>query len=339
MITLAWPWMLAALPLPLLARFLLPRARESRGGALRVPFFHRLASLPGGGAPKPGWHWLTLAVMTLAWIALVAAAARPQWVGEPQKLPAKGRDIVLALDLSGSMARRDFAVQGRAVDRLSIVKAVAGNFVEGREGDRLGLVLFGTRAYLQTPLTYDRTTVGRMIDEAEIGLAGEETAIGDAIGIAVKRLKDQKEADRVMVLLTDGSNNAGALDPVAAARLAEQAGIRIHTIGVGAEAMRSNYGQLVNPSADLDERTLTAVAEATGGRYFRARDTAGLAEIWKLIDAMEPTAGESLTVRPTRQLFDWPLAVAVILSLALAAARLVRLPKTRRAPSIRAREA
>lgn len=339
MITLAWPWMLAALPLPLLARFLLPRARESRGGALRVPFFHRLADLPGGGAPKPSWRWLTLGVMTLAWIALVIAAARPQWVGEPEKLPAKGRDIVLALDLSGSMAREDFAVSGRAVDRLSIVKAVAESFVKGRKGDRIGLVLFGTRAYLQTPLTYDRATVARMIDEAEIGLAGEETAIGDAIGIAVKRLKDQSEADRVMVLLTDGSNNAGALDPVAAAKLAADAGIRIHTIGVGAEAMRGAYGQLVNPSMDLDERTLGAIADATGGRYFRARDTAGLAQVWKLIDAMEPTAGDPQTVRPTRQLFDWPLAVAVLLSLALAAARLVRLPQTRRAPSIRAREA
>ncbi len=320
MMEFGWPWVFALLPLPWVVRRLLPAAPQSRAGALRVPFFESVLSLRRGFLPAAHGHRALLAVMTFGWISLVVAAARPMWVGEPVALPAEGRDLMLAVDLSGSMEREDFTVGGRAADRLTVVKAVAEDFVGRREGDRVGLVLFGTRAYLQAPLTFDRPTVQTLLDEAEIGLAGEETAIGDAIGIATKRLRDRPAESRVLVLLTDGASNAGVLDPIEAARLAAAEGIRIYTIGVGADrvALSSPFGtRIVNPSADLDERTLAEIADLTGGAYFRAKNVEGLANVYREIDRLEPVAAEPLYVRPTRDLFAWPLAVALVLSLGL----------------------
>lgn len=316
----AWPLAFALLPLPWLVRRLVPAAPERRAGALRVPFFDSVVSMRGGHLPSTFGRRAFVAVMTAGWVCLVVAAARPQWVGEPIALPAEGRDLMLAVDLSGSMAREDFTLGGRTADRLTVVKEVAEDFIGRREGDRVGLVLFGTRAYLQAPLTFDRPTVQTLLDEAQIGLAGEETAIGDAIGIATKRLRDRPSESRVLVLLTDGASNAGALDPLAAAELAAAEGIRIYTIGVGADqvAMRTAFGQrLVNPSADLDERTLAAIADRTGGAYFRAKNIEGLAGVYREIDRLEPVAAEPLYVRPTTDLFEWPLGVALALSLAL----------------------
>ena len=261
-----------------------------------------------------------LALMALSWLCLVTAAARPMFVGAPIALPAEGRDLMLAVDLSGSMAREDFTLGGRAADRLTVVKEVAEDFVGRREGDRVGLVLFGTQAYLQAPLTFDRPTIQTLLDEAEIGLAGEETAIGDAIGIATKRLRDRPAESRVLVLLTDGASNAGTLDPLEAAGLAAAEGVRIYTIGVGADrvAVPTAFGnRLMNPSADLDERTLSEVAERTGGAYFRAKNVEGLANVYRAIDRLEPVAAEPLYVRPAQDLFEWPLGVALALSLAL----------------------
>jgi Ca-activated chloride channel family protein len=324
-IELAWPWALAAAPLPLLTRWLLPKARpEAPPQALRVPFFRELGTTPSS-APGSRPRALLLAAL-LAWLLLLLAAARPQWVGAPVTLPVSGRDLMLALDVSGSMKVPDL-VAGTEVTRLAVIKEVAGRFITRREGDRIGLILFGTRAYLQVPLTFDRQTVQALLGEAEIGLAGEQTAIGDAIGLAVKRLRAESGQQRVLVLLTDGASNAGEVDPRQAARLAAAAGLRIYTIGVGADRMRVNtlFGaRRVNPSADLDEATLQAIADTTGGAYFRARDAEGLEQIYQRIDALEPTVRATQVFRPVRALYFWPLGAALLLSVLVAVTRTAR---------------
>lgn len=315
MIELDWPWVFAALPLPLLVRYLLPAAKGKSGAALRVPFGDEWMSDTGAPARlKGGWALLPAA---LAWILLVSAGARPQWVGEPLELPLSGRDLMLAVDISGSMEEQDFAYQDRRIDRLTATKLVAGDFLARRQGDRLGLILFGEQAYLQAPLTFDRETVRILLNEAAIGLAGKATAIGDAIGLAVKRLRERDAEGRVLILLTDGANTAGEVRPEQAAEFAAEAGLKIYTIGIGADRMevRSLFGsQVVNPSRELDEETLTAIAEKTGGRYFRARDTAELAQIYHLLDKLEPAQEEKKLFRPTQALFYWPLGGALALA-------------------------
>jgi Ca-activated chloride channel homolog len=316
MIAFALPWAFLLLPLPLLVWWLCPPA-ASPGGALRVPFYRRVQALPGqgtAGASRKGL--LALLVKAAAWLLLVAAAAQPQWMGPPQSVTSKGRDLMLALDLSGSMATQDFSVRGQPIDRFRVVRAVARRFVLDRHGDRVGLVLFGTRAFLQAPVTPDLAAVATLLDESEVGLAGENTAIGDAIGLAVKHLRDRPADERVLVLLSDGVSNAGALDPGKAAELARDAGVRIYTIGVGSNdrVLSTPFGRQRIPGAtDLDEATLRAVAEKTGGTYFRADDTEGLLRVYAEIDRLEPTEGSSATIRPVRALFFWPLGGALAL--------------------------
>jgi Ca-activated chloride channel family protein len=318
MFELAWPWVFAALPLPLLVRWLSPTQDQGAGLALRVPFYAAFAGTTESAGKRRRWKILLAA---LAWIALIAAGVRPQWIGEPISVPVTGRDLMLAVDISGSMETEDMILSGQAVTRLQVVKAVAGDFMQRRIGDRVGLILFGRRAYLQTPLTFDRETARILLEESAIGLAGKETAIGDAIGLAVKRLRENPEQNRVLILLTDGANTAGAVEPLKAADLAASDKLKIYTIGVGADEMmvRSLFGnRRINPSADLDERTLSAIAEKTGGRYFRARDTEGLVQIYELLDELEPVAEEEEVVRPPRDLFVWPLALAMLITLMIA---------------------
>jgi Ca-activated chloride channel family protein len=324
MMQLTWPWMLVLLPLPLVVRRLMPAAREARAGALRVPFFDSIAALKRGPLASARARRGLLGSMGVAWVALVLAAARPAWVGEPVPVPAEGRDLMLAIDLSGSMGREDFTLGGQPADRLTVVKQVADDFVSRRDGDRVGLVLFGTRAYLQAPLTFDRPTVRSLLDEASVGLAGDETAIGDALALAVKRLRDRPAQSRVIVLLTDGASNTGAIQPLEAAKLAADEGIRVYTIGVGADrlAVPGIFGDtVVNPSADLDEATLKQIADMTGGASFRAKNVEGLSQVYRQIDALEPATAEPLFVRPTHELFQWPLGAALTLCLAIGLAQ------------------
>jgi Ca-activated chloride channel family protein len=248
----------------------------------------------------------------LTWILLVTAAARPQLIGDPIALPMEGRDLMLAVDISGSMAEQDMVIGDRVVERLTAVKAVAGDFIERRKGDRVGLILFGAQAYLQAPLTFDRETVRTLLFEAAVGLAGRETAIGDAIGLAVKRLREKDAENRILILLTDGANTAGSIDPIKAAELAAREGVRIYTIGVGSE-LRGPFGLRMGGSG-IDEDTLQAIAKATGGRYFRARDVAGLQAIYGMLDELEPVVSDEQTFRPVQELFQWPLAAALLLS-------------------------
>lgn len=314
MIEFIWFWALWFLPLPLLIRYLFPAARVQQDASLRVPFIEDFQQIDSrvsvAGKPR---KW-PLFFATLAWCCLVLAAMRPQWVGEPIELPTSGRDLMLAVDLSGSMQAEDFKLGGVQLNRLMATQMIASEFIERRVGDRVGLILFGRQAYLQTPLTFDRKTVKTLLNEAVIGLAGQETAIGDAIGLMVKRLKDQTDVQQVLILLTDGANTAGEVAPLKAAELAAEKGLKIYTIGIGADEMivRSLFGsQRVNPSMDLDEETLTAIADATGGKYFRARDLKELVEVYEEIDKLEPTEQEAELFRPLRALFIWPLGAAI----------------------------
>lgn len=316
MIHFEWPWLALALPFPWLLRMLFVPAAQAREAALRVPAVADFVSPPAGPGVKrraarhPGL-WLAV----LAWTLLVLSATRPEWLGDLVQVPVSGRDLMLAVDLSGSMQAEDFMLGGQPVDRLTATKAVAGNFIDRRAGDRIGLILFGERAYLQAPLTFDRETVRTLLYESAIGLAGKATAIGDAIGLAVKRLRGRDSANRVLILLTDGANTAGMVEPIEAAELAARDGLKIYTIGVGADEMlvREFFGmRRVNPSADLDEDALKAIAQRTGGRYFRAHDTRELEEIYRLLDRLEPVEGEATRYRPRQALFHVPLAGAVL---------------------------
>lgn len=316
MIQFEWLWAFALLPLPLLLRFLMPAAKSRQDSALRVPFIHDFENIGSHTLKSKQSPW-PLLLATLAWLCLVLAAARPQWIGEPIELPTTGRDLMLAVDLSGSMDTADFKLNGRVVNRLQATQAIGGEFIQRRVGDRVGLILFGEQAYLQTPLTFDRETVRTLLYEAAIGLAGQATAIGDAIGLMVKRLNNVEDVKQVMILLTDGANTAGEVLPIKTAELAAEKGLKIYTIGIGADEMivQSFFGnKRVNPSADLDEETLTAIAKNTGGQYFRARDSEELLKVYDLIDQLEPIEQEAELFRPMRALYMYPLGVGMALA-------------------------
>lgn len=337
--SLAWPWALVALPLPLIFRYLLPEAKGLSEAGLRVPNIDSFATLKDRSGTEQLLNW-RFWIAALAWLLLVLAAARPERIGEELDVPVAGRNLMLAVDLSGSMDQKDFELVGRRVDRLTATKAVASDFIERREGDRIGLILFGERAYLQVPLTLDRETVNILLMEAFIGLAGEKTAIGDAITLAVRRIHEQKkdEGEQVLVLLTDGANTAGEVQPLKAAQLAQQVGLRIYTIGIGAEQLEvsSLIGgrRRINPSADLDEDTLTEIARLTGGRYFRATDTASLQDIYKLVDELEPVEEPESGFRPVKSYYYYPLGLAVLLVTLMSLVSLLKRVATRRASGV-----
>lgn len=333
--SLAWPWALLALPLPLLVNRLLPESASLQDAGLKVPAFGGFAMLADRSEAEQLLSW-KLWVAALAWLLLVVAAARPERIGDEVDVPVSGRNLMLAVDLSGSMDQKDFELGNLRVDRLTATKAVASDFISRREGDRIGLILFGERAYLQVPLTLDRETVKVLLLESFIGLAGEKTAIGDAITLAVKLIYDLDEdpGEQVLVLLTDGANTAGVIQPLKAAELARQVGLRIYTIGIGAEQLEvsSLIGgrRSINPSADLDEKTLTGIAELTGGRYFRAKDTAGLQDIYRLVDELEPVEEPEAGFRPVKSMYFLPLTVSFALAALLGMVSLLQNMAVRR---------
>jgi Ca-activated chloride channel family protein len=310
MFEFAWPWVFLLAPLPWLLRLLLPPA-DSGDAALRVGFMDELQALSGRRARAALPSWRQQAPLVLLWCLLLCAAARPQWVGEPLPLPASGRDLLLAVDVSGSMDYADMQWNDEPISRLELVKRLLGDFIEGRRGDRVGLILFGSQAYLQAPLTFDRHTVRTWLDEALIGIAGKNTAIGDAIGLAVKRLRQRPAQSRVLVLITDGANNGGEIDPLVAAQLAADEGVRIYTIGIGAEPRQSGaFGSFGFSALELDETSLRTISDTTGGEYFRARNQTELQQI-------EPVAQQPTLARPALALYAWPLALALLGSLLL----------------------
>jgi Ca-activated chloride channel family protein len=315
MFELAAPWVLVLLPLPVLFWYLLPRAKVKLPTALKVPFFEAMLGIVEQEKRSISAQSLLL-IPALIWFLLVVALAGPRWVGEPRPVARDGYNIMMALDLSGSMEINDMLLHGRPTSRLNVVKRAAEQFVQDRIGDRIGLILFGTRAYLQTPLTYDRHSVLMRIEDATAGLAGKTTSIGDAVGLAVKRLESVPNTGRVIILLTDGANNSGVLAPLKAAELAKDDGIKIYTIGLGSEAdprALSNDFLILNASADLDEETLKKMADMTGGRYFRATDTETLQAIYKTINELETASQEQATVRPQKDYYPWFVGLALLL--------------------------
>jgi Ca-activated chloride channel homolog len=318
MLEFEWWWVFFALPFPWILRYLLPSKHEAEPSALRIPFFQEWVTMERNTSQQAradqSFKWR----LTLIWVLLIIATANPHRVGEPLGKITSGRDLMLAVDISGSMEATDLAIQGQLYPRLEVVKSVLNEFIDNRDGDRLGLILFGENAYLQTPLTFDRETVRTMLNEAQIGFAGSSrTAIGDGIGLAVKRLKERPEQNRVLILLTDGQNNTGEVDPIKAAELASKAGIKIYTVGVGADEMlirsfRTGAARMQG-SAELDEATLKEVAKLANGRYFRARNTEELKEIYNILDELEPVEGEEYKFRPRESLFIYPMILCLFI--------------------------
>lgn len=311
MIQLAWPWMLLFLPLPWLVARMLPAATPQTG-AVFLPFAAAVSVHTALELRAPS-RW-RVALFALVWLLLVAAATRPQWLDDPVPVATTARQLMLAVDTSGSMQAQDMA--GGAT-RLQVVQAVGTEFLRRRVGDQVGLILFGTRPYLQAPLTTDLNTVGQFLREGMIGMAGPETAIGDTIGLAIKRLKAHREqtggqGEMVLILLTDGANTAGLMDPIDAAQFAAQEGLRIYTIGVGATVQQGMDGAVGN--TDLDEGALQSIAQITHGAYFRATNVASLNQVYSEIDKLEPATAQAQWYRPTTEWFAWPLALALFLS-------------------------
>lgn len=308
---LAWPWALLALPLPWLMRWW-PR-RNAAAPALRVPYAAGALAELGQSSGAAGWRIGRL-LLWLAWACLCVAMARPQQLGEPVTPPQQGRQMMLAVDVSGSMSEPDMMLGNQVVQRLSAAKAVLADFLDRRAGDRVGLLIFGERAYTLTPITADLTTVRNQLTDSEVGLAGRDTAIGDAIALAVKRLREQPEGQRVLILLTDGVSNAGVLQPLRAAELAKAEGVRVYPVAFGGDGGMSLFGVQIAAGDDpVDEATLRRIAELTGGRAFRARNTDELAGIYAELDRLEPITAAGAAVRPYIERYAWPLALAMVL--------------------------
>jgi Ca-activated chloride channel family protein len=304
--------MLVLLPLPLVVyRFFSPVKQKTA-----IPLHY----LPADESLIKPNNWLTKMLAILIWLLIVTSAARPVWFGDPITTQPKHRDLMLVVDLSYSMSKQDMRDGDEYVDRLTAVKQVLSHFIEQRVGDRLGLILFADHAYLQTPLTFDRKTVAEQLNQAILRLIGTNTAIGEGIGLATKNFIDSDAPQRVMILLSDGSNTAGVLDPLEAAKIAKKYHATIYTIGVGAGEMMVNelfMTRKVNTAQDLDETTLKAIARETGGQYFRARDQKELASIYDTINQLEPVQQASQTWRPQTEWFPYPLALAHLLSIVL----------------------
>lgn len=317
MIDFTSPWVLALAPLPLLVYWLAPVVKARQSAALIVPFYQQLTAEGVQGSQTAGSRFsYTLAI--LAWLALLVSAADPRWHGEPVAMPVEGRNLMMAVDLSASMQERDFQFNGQLIERLTATKVVAGDFIVQRQGDRLGLILFADQAYTQTPLTFDTHTVGKLLDEAVLGLAGKNTAIGDAIALAVKKVQQSQSQDNVLILLTDGENTAGDIEPEKAAELAAQAGLKIYTIGIGSVSPQGGLLAGFATASPLDEQSLKQIAAQTGGQYFRATNLAELSQIYQLLDQLEPVDQEAQYFRPQVSLYFWPLLVGTLLLTLLA---------------------
>lgn len=312
MLEFAWLWAFVLLPLPILVWWLVPPYRE-RQVSVQVPFFARLAQATGQtpqqGAVVRRRRTLQMAAAVVVWVLTVVALARPQLVGDPITHEVSTRDLILAVDISGSMDQRDFrASDGKILTRLGGVKRVIADFIARRKGDRIALILFGTKAYVQVPFTRDLATTQQLLDQAQVGMAGQQTVIGDSIGLAIKTFESSKAQQKLVVLLTDGNDTASRVPPEHAADIAHRKGVIIYTVGVG------------NPNATGDDRVdlsaLRTIATTTDGRFFRAEDGAQLETIYAEIDKLAPVKVETQSWRPKLPLFQWPLGAAVAITLA-----------------------
>ncbi len=322
MIRFQWPWMVLLLLVPLL-QWLAFRRRDlvadhrRRRTTLLYPDLQRLQRLFQGSRPGLSrGSRLQLLLVGLLWLGLTFALMRPQWLKPYTNQKVEGYDLMLAVDASHSMEALDFSVNGRQVSRMQVVKGVMGRFIEARQGDRVGLIIFGNQAFVLSPLTLDRRAVRQLLDNLVPRIAGDGTAIGDAIGLGVKKLRQRPPGSRVLILVTDGENTAGSLPPLDAARLAAHEGVRIYTIGLGShqkEVPIFEEGRLTYRSdLGFDETILKKIAAVTGGAYFRASDADALQKISARINELEKTKAESRTVYVPQPLYRWPLALALL---------------------------
>ncbi len=319
MISFLWPWLFLLLPLPLFARWLFPRSDISCGSPLKVPFFDQLSELSGQHKSGRGWN-RKLLLPSLIWILLVSSVAQPIWLGNNLPQPTTGRDLMLLIDISGSMRHVDFKLDEEPVERLKVVKLVASKFIDQRRGDRLGLILFGSKPFLRAPLSHDSETIKALLLESEVALAGEYTAIGDAIGLGIKRMHDLKSDSKVMILLTDGANNEGRIPPSTAAKIAISNGIRIYTIGVGTSDTPgpNPFGVWSSDNTERFERAvLEEVATITKGHFFHALDTQGLEAAYAKLNELEPALGDEVDEYISTPLYTWTLGTALLLSILL----------------------
>lgn len=326
MISFVYPWMFILLGVPILV-YLLPIIKGVHGDALRITFFDDLSkiNLKSGGLwakSSSSERQINIAkiLLFIIYALIVCAVARPQWAGEPIRIKNEGRDILLVMDISTSMLERDFSYQGRKISRLQAVKAAASDFVDKRQADRMGLILFGSRAYLQSPLTYDKQAVKDILMTMDAGMAGNSTAIGDALGLALKSIRDNNHKEnKVIILLSDGENNDGSLSLPQAIQLAKSEKVKIYTIGVGGAGslVQSILSYKIALPSGLDEESLKQLAEEAGGQYFRADDTAALVGVYDAIDKLEPQEQEENYVREIREYYYIPLLGAIVLSILL----------------------
>ena len=318
-----WPWLFALAPLPWLIRLLIKPAAERQIPLLAPHLMHRLQQPKQANLLSLTRRKQTLPILLiLIWLLVLLASMRPVWFLQSDPFQASGKDLMLAVDLSGSMEKPDMPLSGRKVDRLTAVKYVVHDFIAQRQGDRMGLVVFGTQAFLQSPLSYDLKTVQTLLNETEIGMAGNNTAIGDAIGITLKHLQKTNQKNTVLILLTDGSNTAGAVQPIDAANQAKKMGLKIYTIGIGQVRSKGIDTFLYGNSRDMDVATLQRIAEITGGQFFVASDTNQLNEVYATINQLESNQHDINNYRLREELFYWPLGIALILSFWIAWRRL-----------------
>jgi len=331
MFTFYWPWMILLLPLPLIAWYFLPANKNVNSDTspeLLFPYIGRLFSAFTARKPSASKskEWFVI-ILSLLWIFLVLALMRPQWLDQMEFTNKNAYDIMLAVDVSGSMEALDFATEENRVSRLDITKSVVSNFALERKGDRLGLILFGEYAYLQMPMTFDTMAVSKMINNAATGMAGASTAIGDAIGIAIKEIRGRSEKSRVLILLTDGADTSSNIPPLEAANIAKHYGIRIYTIGIGTGGIvpyPNQFGQISMVEIGMDEELLQKIADITGGQYFKATDNAALTTIYQKINELEKVKIDTMEYRIRQPLYRYPLGIACILFLMLCLMPLIR---------------
>jgi Ca-activated chloride channel family protein len=325
-----WPWAAVLLPLPLLLRYAWPlrpdQADEEHLEGQRQTLLHpRLDALQAAypiRRPRLAiGGWVHRSLLALLWIGLIAAVMRPQWLTPYTEISSPGYDLMLAVDASHSMDALDFTVQGRQVTRMQVVKGVLGRFIEQREGDRIGLIIFGSQSFVLSPLTLDRHAVQQLLDGVVASIAGQGTALGDAVALGVKKLRERPPQSRVLILIADGDNSAGGFAPIEAARLARQTEVRIYVIGVGSTQEQIPIAEdgVIKYRDDLtmNEATLEEIAKITGGAYFRATDTRALEEISTRVGQLEKTEAQARTAFIPAPLFRWPLGLAMLALLGL----------------------
>lgn len=311
-----WWYLALFVFLPIIIRYFFSSALKTETDALKVPFYQDILNIKSGREKLKQGINLNYIALILIWILVVLAAMRPQFSYDPMLINPKGRVLMTAIDISGSMSLKDMMIESKKIDRLEAVKNIYTNFLENRKGDRVGLVVFGTKAFLLAPPTFDRNSVITALNEASTGMAGSKTAIGDGLGLAIKYMEKIEEEKRVLILLSDGASNAGNLNIEQAINLAKQANVKIYTIAFGKDTMETQIGPLkmvVDISSQIDTASLQKIAEVTDGKFYRAKDADSLKEYYEEINKIEPSAKNEIFLEPVRELYYLPLSLALLI--------------------------